>query len=164
MKLHHVTLTTGDARWSSREEVDPRFLAQLRSLVGECERAGQCDLPTPDGIMVLRRIAPSSPSRHVAIWALSEPQGPALVTIALAMRDRAGAGVWRMLHEFLGTGAQPPLATNANRLPPAPWLAAGLHLPALLPPHPALRWLGDAERCIAWAWIDEIWTPGQPAT
>lgn len=108
--------------------------------------------------MLLRQVTPPSPSRHVACWAISEPQGPALVTMAVAMRPRQGAGLWRTLHNLLG-GAMPPLVTDPATQPPAPWLAVALHLPALLPaPHPALHWLGDAERCIAWAWIEHVWS------
>jgi len=151
--LNHVTLTSGHVRRSSREEVSDNLLAQLRPVVAECERAGEAEFPSPSGLMILRRIVESErPSRHVAVWAISEPQGPALVTIALAMQARAGAGLWRQLH------AIPALATRADDLPPAPWLAALLHLPACLPePHPAVHWLGDCERCIAWAWIDEVY-------
>lgn len=160
MRLHHVTLTTRHVHWSAREEVSPGVLDQLRPLVAECERHGVTELPTPDGLMTLRRIAPAEPSRHVAIWAVREPEGPALATIALAMRTRAGAGVWRQLHESarleLAHVGMKPMASAEP--PPAPWLAAVLHLPSLLPqPHAALAWLGDLERCLAWAWIDEIW-------
>ena len=152
--LHHVTLTTGHSRRSYRAECDAWLLAQLAPIVAECERDGVAELPSPTGLMRLTRIADSDrPSRHVAIWSISEPQGPALVTLAQAMEDRAGAGVWRALHQ--GHAEPVPLATRPDQRPGAPWLAVILHLPAMLPePHPAIGWLGDAERCIAWAWID----------
>lgn len=152
--LHHVTLTTGHSRRSYRSECNDRLLAQLAPIVAECERDGVAELPSPTGLMHLTRIADSDrPSRHVAIWAISEPQGPALVTIAMAMTDRAGAGVWRGLHA--GHGEPTALASDPTTAPPAPWLAVILHVPAMIPnPHPAIEWLGDAERCIAWAWID----------
>lgn len=155
--IHHVTLTTGHTRRSYRSECDPRFLAELAPIVAECERDGTADMPSPTGLMRLTRINDSDrPSRHVAIWAISEPQGPALVTLALAMDDRAGAGVWRALHA--GHAEPVPLATRADQRPGAPWLAVILHVPAMVPVmHPALGWLGDAERCIAWAWIDHVY-------
>ena len=157
--LRHVTLTTGHSRRSSRAECSDRLIAELRPIVAECERAGVAELPSPTGLMQLRRIVESDrPSRHVAIWSISEPQGPALVTLALAMTDRAGAGVWRALH----AGHREPiaLASDPTTPPPAPWLAVSLHVPAFVPaPHPALEWLGDAGRCIAWAWIEEACAP-----
>lgn len=106
--------------------------------------------------MLLRRIEPRLTSRHLAVWAISELQGPALVTFAVAMRPRPAAALWRELHAH--QEPMMPRATTPDAPPPHPWLAVMLHLPALMPPHPALDWLGDAERCIAWAWIDRIWS------
>lgn len=157
MNLLHVTLTTGHRRWSPRDEVGEELLAQLAPMVIEAERSGQAEILSPTGLMLLRRLAPPAASRHAACWAISEPQGPALVTLALGMRSRQGAGLWRTVHELFSAGV-PPLITRADDPPPAPWLAVILHLPMLLPtPHPAVHWLGDAERCIAWAWIDSVW-------
>ena len=45
----------------------------------------------------------------------------------------------------------------ADRLPedlPAPWLVVDLYLISLAADPDAAAWLGDAERCIAWAWIE----------
>jgi len=156
-RIYHLTLTTGHARWSPRSEVDPAILAQMAEAVAECERDGQVEIPTPDGLAVLHRIADSAtPSRNVAVWALApanEPSSRALVTFALAMKSRPGAGLWRTLHAMSWT---PPLVTDPATPPPEPWLAGMLHLPALLQPS-ALSWLGDIERCVAWAWIDGVW-------
>lgn len=154
--LHHVTLTTGHSRRSERSEVDAGVLDQLAPVVAEAERHGRAEFPSPAGLMVLTRIADSErPSRHVALWAISEPQGPALVTIALAMQARQGGALWRSLRRFSSLG-QPVLVSDP--LPPAaPWLAAIVHAAAMTPPHPALEWMGDAERCIAWAWIDGVY-------
>jgi hypothetical protein len=113
-------------------------------------------------VLQLWRISEAErPSRHVAVWSISEPQGPALVTLALAMRARAGSGVWRALQELGAMDEDARARICRADPPPAPWLAVALHLPSLLPvPHPALHWLGDAERCIAWAWIEEIFGGG----
>jgi len=155
--LHHVTLTTGDTRRSYRRECNDGLIRELAPIVAQCEREGIAELPSPTGLMRLDRISENDrPSRHIAIWSIREPQGPALVTLALAMEDRAGAGVWRALHS--GHAEPMPLATRADSRPGAPWLAVMLHLPAALPrPHPAIPWLGDAERCIAWAWIESVY-------
>lgn len=154
--LHHVTLTTGHSRRSERSEVDAGVLALLAPIVAEAEQHGCAEFPSPTGLMVLTRISESErPSRHVAVWAVSEPQGPALVTIALAMQARQGAALWRSLRRFAGLW-QPVLVSDP--LPPAaPWLAAIVHAAAMTPPHPTLTWLGDTERCIAWAWIDGVY-------
>jgi len=49
----------------------------------------------------------------------------------------AGACLWRK-GEYQG--------------PPVPWCAVSVHTPVGAFPE-ALDWLGDFERCIAWAWI-----------
>ena len=161
-RLYHVTVTTGDYRWSPRDEVHPDVIEDLRPLIAECERTGTTRLGAPDDALILRRLTPEQPSRHVAVWAISDPDGPALVTLAIAMRARPAAGLWRTLcagaqAEYAHAGIQ--IHGRGDAPPPAPWLAATPHIAAALPvPHPALSWLGDAERCIAWAWIDEIWS------
>jgi hypothetical protein len=147
--IQHITMTTGHSRRSSRAEVVDEAIAALAPVVIACERDGVAELPSPTGLMHLRRIVPDrAPSRHVACWAILEPQGPALVTMALAMDARAGSGLWRRLHML---GPHQPLAV----VPPAPWLGVILHQPLAM--HHAVHWLGDAERCIAWTWIEHVY-------
>lgn len=154
--IRHVTLTTGHSRKSSRAELHAGIVEQLAPLVAEIERHGSADFPSPTGLMQIIRLAPDRPSRHIAAWAISDPQGPTLITLAVAMRDRPGAGLWRTLH---ASPMRPNLATSADDPPPAPWLGVILHLDAMIPtPHPALGWLGDFERCLAWTWVDTVWS------
>lgn len=154
--LYHVTLTTGHARSSPRSECNTQFINELKSIVMACERDGTAEFPSPTGLMQLTRIADDDPSSgEVAIWSMSEPGGPSLATIVVAMTQVAGASVWRTLHTHHGEPL--PLATQSDDPPPAPWLGAILHLAALLPSaHPAIAWMGGAERCIAWAWIESV--------
>lgn len=154
LALNHITLTTGHARMSPRSEVDHGFLAELRPIIAEAEHHGEADLPTPSGLMLLRRLMPRSASPHVAVWAIREVNGPALATIALALETRSGAELWRELHAF--TEPFNPHKTRAEDAPDAPWLGVVPHVTSLLRPD-AMLWLGDAERCIAWAWIEEVY-------
>lgn len=155
MKLYHITLNTGHARWSERSEVQPGLLTQLGPLVTQCEREHSVEVPTPSGLMLLSSLQPETPSRHVAVWTIRHPGGPALATWAVGMRARPAAGLWRQLHEHARD-----VVTRADDAPPAPWLAAWLHALLYMTPEgfvPWVHWLGDFERCVAWAWIDEVW-------
>ena len=107
--------------------------------------------------MELTRIVPASPSRHAAVWAIREPDGDALVTLALTMRSRVGAGLWREIHD--GLSQSDSVTTHRDHPPPHPWLAVALHAPLIVHPHSQqiMGWLGDAERCVAWAWIEGVY-------
>lgn len=154
--LLHITFQTGHCVSTRRHDVAPAFLGQLVRLVGECEKTSCVEMPTPSGLMVLRRVSVSKKPAHVACWSLSRPDGPALITQALSLRKDEGDALWRTLHSSLG-GVQPKFATQADSPPTEPWLGVALHLPLLMEGSMEggpLEWLGDFERCVAWAWID----------
>lgn len=68
-----------------------------------------------------------------------------LVTFAVAQDSANGDDLWeRLAGRF---GAAPGL-----RKPPEPWCGVVVH-PALALDGAARDWLGDFERCVAWAWI-----------
>ncbi len=161
-RINHITMTTGHARWSAFSGVTPTLLTQLRPIVREAENNGEAELPTPSGLMVLRRLKPEKGSRHAACWTLIAPdtRGP-LATFGLAMKSRPGAGLWRQLHHQ-SSSSEPALITRADSLPEAPWLAVKFHKGALLDVSIAapIHWLGDLERCVAWAWVVEIYGGG----
>lgn len=72
------------------------------------------------------------------------PDDP-LATLGVAQRSRHGERLWAMMIDNFG--AAPGLTRPAE-----PWCAVALH-PALAMHIDAAHWLGDLERCIAWAWI-----------
>jgi hypothetical protein len=47
----------------------------------------------------------------------------------------------------------PALATDRDEVPPEPWCAARIEVGSLAFPDEML-WLGDFERCLAWAWLE----------
>lgn len=71
-------------------------------------------------------------------------QRPPLVQIGVAPDSLAGADLWRT---WLGRDRD-------DRTPSAPWCCARL-MPALALYRAAAHWLGDFERCVAWAWISD---------
>lgn len=155
-ELHHVNLPTGEARLTPRSEVEDSFIEQLSLIVLEAEHGGATQIPTPTGLMLLQRLTPQRTSRHTAAWGIYTPDRTPLLTMGVAMRDGPGAELWRELHmpipgETLGTEPDEP--------PAAPWLAAKPHLTIVAQPNSEelTQWLGDGERCIAWAWIEGVY-------
>ena len=137
--IHHITLTTGHVRRSTRDEVADDVVAQLQAHVLE---GGP---------------VPGFPDYHLE----AEPRGKcwqgvvfagdlALVTIGVATRAQCGARLWRRLHEPGLT-----LATRPDQRPPEPWCGVVLH-PGLATRTDAATWLGDYERCLAWAWVEHL--------
>ena len=81
------------------------------------------------------------------VWA-DGPPSVEIATIGVALHSRCGATLWRDLHRY----ASLPAATQAGRCPPEPWVAAAIDRGALAMGHlPAMEWMGDFERCLAWA-------------
>ena len=154
MHIHHLTITTGHSRRSNRHEIAPQVLADLRGMLASAlppgAQSGRIDLPTvdpPGHWLQLRRHG------RCLLCALMRDAVP-LVTFGVATHSRCGAVLWRRLVDGaeLTPDARHP---DPGRAPQEPWCAARLepgigHMPG------AAHWLGDLERCIAWAWIDTI--------
>ena len=68
-----------------------------------------------------------------------------LVTLGIAQRSREAAPLWQTMADTFG-------ASPAARMSSVPWCAVALH-PTLPMFMDAVTWLGDFERCVAWAWI-----------
>lgn len=145
--IHHVTLTTGHVRRSPRHEVGDDVVAMLgrwieSALAGEevpmrgygtvitAQRRGKC---------LIVDVMDDTPARTL------------LATIGVAAHSKCGSALWRDLH----AEARALLVTDPEHPPAEPWVAARLHSGLLLGGHEALGWLGDFERCIAWAWIEK---------
>jgi hypothetical protein len=71
-----------------------------------------------------------------------------LVTIAVAAKSKVSARLWSELQRPI-----PGSSPAAGDPPRAPWVAARLYPTLALDPDAAV-WLGDFERCLAWAWIE----------
>lgn len=155
-RLQHITINTGHSRWSDPDEVSPDALTTTAELLDRALAAGRA-IP----------LAPSALS-HYALEAtvdggallatVSGPVGPhvpgrphrgqttPIVTIAVARRNRQARALWTMIWAM-----HDPAAPEVPRS--TPWAAALLYLALDRHPH-AQRWLGDFERCLAWAWIE----------
>jgi hypothetical protein len=128
--LAHYTIETGDLRDSPRDEVtiDLAILAPLL-------RSGDHALPGPPGYRV--RVTTDQ-----GVLAATVSRGPApLVTVFVCATLEALA----LAIKVTGTIPAKPLAAPAALVQTHPTL----HLDK-----DAIGWLGDFERCLAWAWVD----------
>jgi len=148
MHVLHVTLTTGHRRLSHREEISAAALAACSEILDAIARPGvdspSVAVPGQPGY----RVAGSVSGRCCVLTVHHDDTREPVCTIGIAAHSRCGAGLWRELHRW----GSLPVATDPERCPPEPWVAAALA--AGIAAHPeAARWLGDFERCLAWAWV-----------
>lgn len=153
--ITHITLTTGHVRRSPRDEVGDDILGVLHPWLAEMLASGvRQALPVP----ALSHYSSSAAVEHgglvCTVWG---PAGPhlarrphagevvPLITLVVAQRSRQGPDLWAlMLAQYGGqTGLQRPAE---------PWCAVAIHPTLTLYPD-TVEWLGDFERCLAWAWI-----------
>lgn len=145
-QIAHVTLTTGHTRLSSRSEVSDEAIDACRCLLAACVLDGGAAIPHV-GPYVLRVSGADTRCLTATVHRLTNDvlmaYGPPLVTIGVAKHSRCGAALWARLG---GAGDQPLTPWCAVRLEPA-LAAEGVGDGA------PVHWLGDFERCLAWAWI-----------
>jgi len=145
--LHHVRLVTGYGGRSTRDEVDDQAIARFRSLIA----AGGGALE-PDGNEL--RVEVSGRCLTATVHRSAERGGELLATIGVAEHSRCGAALWRRLHQdcVVKLGR---VTMRRDEVPPEPWSAACLEAGAEADAA-AMRWLGDIERCLSWAWLVEV--------
>lgn len=155
MYINHLTLNTGHLARTSRGDVAASVTAHLAPwLQGLVNTGKAAPLPVPalseysaqallqDGGLVVTIYAPAGPYQP------GKPHGGdvmPLVTMGLAQRSRQAASLWEEL-------CAPLPSRPAVDMPATPWLAVIMH-PTLPAHRGAAEWLGDLERCIAWAWL-----------
>lgn len=133
MILQHYTIDTGHCRESDRREVSDDVIASLASLL----RAGEHEMPSPPGGYRLRV---TQDGTVLAATVLSSAGAP-LATMFACVDD---AGIKAAV---LASGAKPAVSLRA------PAVLATLH-PTISLDISATGWLGDFERCLAWAWLE----------
>lgn len=141
--IRHITLTTGHVRDSFAGEVSPAAVDVCKDLI---RQMNACKRPRIPGFESFSVSGVSHGRCFVAtVWSGNEP----IVTIGIATHSRCGAEVWRALHK----STTMPCATNVDSCPSEPWCAARLE-PLFLWYPDAMQWVGDFERCLAWAFVE----------
>jgi len=151
----HLTINTGHSRVSQRAEVADDVIEMLRPLV----RAGGGRLPGPPGYSLKITRAGRDAAFTINLVGEGNEEAP-LVTCVLAVDDPPAA--WHAIGTLLSDRSIAALALNHRyhgamplSMPASlPWLAVMIH-PTVAVEAAALPWLGDLERCLAWAIIED---------
>lgn len=138
--LHHLTLDTGALRWSPRAEVADDVIAIAAAHIAAARRRGPSPIPGQDGYD-----ARAMASKGVLALTARHRGTPIMGLVVAPTRAVAVAAEWAL---------DPARADLVPSLTPAdaPVCLAWL-LPGLIAVPEAAHWLGDYERCVAWAWL-----------
>lgn len=139
--LTHLTLNTGHVRRSWLSEVDPAAIDHTRDLLTDAIANGGVQMPVPGYWLDAEPFG----SRRAMMATVRNDGAPLMV---MGVAARAAGALWERLTQ---TQQAARTSQRVHEQPPAPWCAA-LLLPALAG-DPATKWLGDFERCAAWAWM-----------
>ena len=152
--MTHLTLNTGHARTSPRGEVSDATIAALTPSLSP----GRHPLPIPGGYEVA--VTADGAAMIATVYA---PGDRPLATFGVAPDDDAADVVWPVLelHYHALTdlpGLRSADFVAARRPDTTPWVAAIV----ILPTPAESAWLGDYERCLAWAWLESLRKGGLP--
>ena len=145
--IRHLNLDTGDTRDCRRGEVADDVIAMLRPLLDRAV-AGWPDacVPVPGDVRPPGCTLTARKGRGALLVTVCGPRRNGLpvplVTFGVASCSLANAWLWRKWLQ------------RDDPRPPLPWCAVQL-LPGLAVFPEATHWLGDFERCCAWAWIEK---------
>ena len=141
--LWHLTLTTGHGLRSPRSEVTDDGMAMLCPIV----RAGHGTIRG----LTIDLLGPALIEGWQS-FTLGWGEEAVDVFCVLCWDQRGHAEAWREAMEHLALAPVPtPVARFSE--PPVPWLTVEVLVGAALQPN-GLAMLGDAERCVAWAIIE----------
>lgn len=153
--ITHITLNTGHTSRIKAGDVSGETLARVGPWLSTLVESGQpAALPVAalsqytalavvlDGALIVTISGPPVPTGPMA------GKGPPLVSIGLAKKSRH-AHLWGLL-----TSPIMPPAKTGIKCPSSPWCGVAIY-PTIAMHMDALEWLGDLERCIAWAWCSK---------
>lgn len=147
--LEHITITTGNSRISSRDEVDPDAFPILSNLIRDAASGKMPKIPGNVGKYHLSATVEGN-AVIATVWSLNRGRRVPVVTFGVATDAESGAPLWRILHN--NPHFPIPSVTDPNVIPKAPWCAVRLEI-GLMDCFDATLWLGDFERCVAWTWV-----------
>ena len=129
--IWHETIQTQHTRRSFLSEIAPDVLEQFRIWL----KADAFSLPGGYECVILYRV------RHCIEAEVYAPNGIRLIRIGVADHPRCGQPMWVRL------GGAP------DARPQEPWCVASIDQAGAKTDPEAYQWLGDFERCLAWAWL-----------
>lgn len=139
--LNHIVLPGGYIQRSSQHEVKDSILDQIMPVMRAVD---DCEVRDLIGNYEIQRIEEDDDGRHTRQWVIRKPGQSTAMTLALAMKSRPGAALWRYLKD------------DESQPPAAPWLLSIRDIEQPLDAED-VKWLQEAAQRTAWAWIFEIW-------
>lgn len=151
MHIAHLTLNTGHVRTIRPGEVTGETLSWLTPWLDVLVRQGEAAVPGFDGYTT--RSANEGDALIVSVFGPPIDGVPVpLVSVGIARTEAEADALWPLM---MGQGGAPmPPPAPGVRRPAAPWCAAATWPGVRFDPG-AVGWLGDFERCLAWAWCSE---------
>lgn len=147
--IHHVTLNTGHVRNSPRTEVADEIYNIVQPLLSAAIAGERPTIPAVEPACTLTAAAQDR-CLIATVWGPDmDGRRVPIVTIGVASHSRCGAQLWPLLHERVSV----PVVSSPTEVPPEPWCAVRIDIGFGFYPA-AAQWLGDFERCLAWAWVD----------
>lgn len=146
----HYTLNTGHSRESPRSEVSQAAIDLLTPMLA----GGEFPIP---GTSAMVSVDTDGPMLCALVYLVRGSEEIHLVQIVVNDMDDDDA-LWALVEsEYLHDTDTGPLAT-CDMAPPkkpasVPWCAITLDLDSASEIE-QMEWLGDFERCLAWAWIE----------
>jgi hypothetical protein len=142
--LAHLTLVTGDLRMSPRSEVSAEALRALSPLVS----AGMGEIPGMPGLYAEIRRGQGQASITIGL-----ANGQVALVAVLAWEPAGAQTSWGAILSLARDGAA--IATVLRQPDHLPWLAVTMAMPSATLSPEQLIMLGDLERCLAWAILEE---------
>lgn len=137
--ISHVTLATGHASRSYRQDVTDAAIAALRPLL---QADGDYAIPSVES----RRLWVTRSGRLLLATIMAETP---ICTLAIADRSVGAQKLLQMIHKDVEA------ATDPLKPPRAPWCAARIEV-GLADHLDDMNWLADFQRCLAWTWIESL--------
>lgn len=144
--IRHITLQTAHSRNIEKSEISAESIEFCTDLITSCllNPNEKVSIKNFDGYYFSAGNT-GGKSLFGTVWYGELP----LVTFVVAKKSRNAAKVWQELHRNVTLEAK----TDVKDVPSVPFIAVSVQVTANLVPD-AMSWLGDFERCIAWAWMD----------
>lgn len=155
--VQHSTLTTGHISQIRQGDVSGEAVARIAPWLSAMIESGQ-SIPLPvaelsdysghasvlDGALIVTISGPPPPK----VTGELAGKAPPLVTVGVARKSRH-AHLWTLMTQV---PPMPVVHPSVVKCPKAPWCAVAIWPTIAFYPD-AATWLGDLERCIAWAWV-----------
>lgn len=150
--FEHITLTTGHNRECFSSEVSKDALGVCHDLIMKSSLY-QSLVPIPGFPQYSTRMQISATNLTAEVFKSVRGVQVRVLTMGVALAPESGEKLWKDLHN--GASDFLPMVTRAELPPSRPWIAARLREGQIVA-FDSMCWLGDFERCLAWAFAHYV--------